>query len=68
MQNAECKMQNDEIAQLKFKLDSMRVKYTDLEDEANELRKEIEQKNAYIHNLEGRVEAFEFCIKNGRGK
>ena len=68
MQNAKCTMQNDEIAQLKFELDTMQVKCMDLEDEVTELKCANRQKEARIHWLEGKVEAFEYCVKNGRAK
>lgn len=58
----------DENFKLRFDLDSARVKCTDLEDEVNELKyanRQLEDRN---HWLEGKVEAFEFCVKNGRAK
>ena len=75
MQNAECKMQNEELKRMedrareyKFELDTMQVKCMDLEDEVTELKCANRQKEARIHWLEGKVEAFEYCVKNGRAK
>ena len=62
------KVQNDELTQLKFELDTMRVKCMDLEDEVNELKYANRQLQDRIHWLEGKIEAFEYCIKNGRAK
>ena len=41
----------------------------DLRDmDIDDLKEEIRRKADYLHKLEGKVEAYEFCIKNGRGK
>lgn len=47
---------------------SLRQKCIVLEDEVNELKHENRQLQDRNHWLEGKVEAFEFCIKNGREK
>lgn len=58
----------EENVKLRFELDSERVKCIDLEDEVNELKYENRQLRDRNHWLEGKVDAFEFCIKNGRAK
>lgn len=43
-------------------------KMKQLEEENNCLKFENDHLQARIHWLEGKVEAFEYCIKNGRVK
>lgn len=57
-----------ENAELK-KINEQLKAEADLRDEdIDELKAEIRQKANYLYKLEGKVEAYEFCIKNGRGK
>lgn len=58
----------EENNKLRFDLDSARVKCIDLEDEVNELKYANRQLQDRIRWLEGKVEAFEYCVKNGRAK
>jgi hypothetical protein len=57
-ENAELKKINE---QLKAEAD---LRDADIDD----LKVEIKQKVNYLYKLEGKIEAYEFCIKNGRGK
>lgn len=54
--------------ELKKKIEQLMAE-ADLRDmDIDDFKEEIRQKADYIHKLEGKVEAYEYCIKNGRGK
>lgn len=54
--------------ELKKKIEQLMAE-ADLRDmDIDDFKEEIRQKADYIHKLEGKVEAYEFCIKNGRNK
>lgn len=52
----------------KIALDRKIEENSKLRIENDMLRKELDQKQSRIYWLEGKVEAFEYCVKNGRVK
>ena len=53
---------------LKKEIEALRDKCAELDDEVNELKYENRQLQDRNHWLEGKVDAFEYCVKNGRAK